>query len=235
MAIDLIQFKQIEAAKVTGNALSAGYPDLLIDFPEAPKRADSAVVAKHHGVNFEISDSHTVFKEMGLELTVIDRAKLQGCEHIVDLNERQMLPFYDLVIDPGTSEHCFNIPQALVNLAGAVKVGGCISQALPISMFNHGYWNVNPVALVDFYEANGFKIEQGVMRVQDGVFALTVQRLKGVPDGTVTVLLARRVEVKPFTWPQQKIKGIIYFTPALILNGIFIVHNVLDSLEVLCL
>jgi len=29
-------------------------------------------------------------------------------------------------------------------------------------------------------------------------------------------------------------KGIIYFTPALIINGIFIVHNVLDSLDNLC-
>jgi hypothetical protein len=110
---------------------------------------------------------------MGLKLSVIDRVAHTGCEEIVDLNERTSLPRlpfsdnmdgFDLVIDPGTSEHCFNIPQALVNLAGAVKVGGVISQALPMSMFNHGYWNVNPVALLDFYELNGFAIERMVIR-----------------------------------------------------------------------
>ena len=30
------------------------------------------------------------------------------------------------------------------------------------------------------------------------------------------------------------LRGIIYFTPALIINGIFIAHNVLDSLACLC-
>jgi hypothetical protein len=29
---------------------------------------------------------------------------------------------------------------------------------------------------------------------------------KGVPDGTVNIITARRLEVRPFTWPQQKIK-----------------------------
>ena len=220
VAIDLHQWKQILAANVKGRALSAGYPDMLIapkDWGVGPAiitiRPDSAKVAAHHGWRGDICDSHDLFMRHGLELEVIDRAVYQGCERVVDLNEWSKLgdggDGYDLVIDPGTSEHCFNIPQALVNLADAVKVGGCISQALPMAMFNHGYWNVNPVALIDFYEANGFRIERMLLRHERGNFEPGVdtlrRRLSGVPDGAVNLLLARRLERKAFRWPQQKL------------------------------
>lgn len=215
MAIDRVQWEMILGAKVTGRALSAGYPDLLLtaqDIPttqDLPIRADTAKAQHHHGWKSPMADSVAVFEAIGLRLVVIDRESRHGCEVIADLNEPWGDYEWDLVIDPGTSEHCFNIPQALVNLAGAVKVGGVISQALPMAMFNHGYWNINPVALLDFYEANGFQIERMVIRHAGGVFEPKVEergkRMKGVPDGAVNVLLARRLEKKPFTWPQQKL------------------------------
>lgn len=223
MAIDLVQFNQILAANVKGAALSAGYPDLLVrmsDLPEMgitfPPRKDSPLIEQHHSWKYPIADTQDVFNAMGLTLDVVDRQVIQGCERVVNLNN-SMDPswaatwfndtgtLYDLVIDPGTSEHCFNIPQALANLASAVAMGGCISQALPMAMFNHGYWNVNPVALLDFYEHNGFKVEQCVIRHSQGIYEpVTRDRYKEVPDGSVTCLLARRMEKKPFTWPQQQ-------------------------------
>ena len=223
MAIDKEHFRQIVACNVQGRALSAGYPDLLIHLPKLKPRPDSDKVAAHHGVKHPIADSVEVFAGLGLTLEVIDRKVIQGCEHVVDLNERPTLDEdygtpeairlgefwdYDLVIDPGTSEHCFNIAQALLNLADAVKVGGCIVQALPITMVNHGYWNVNPVALVDFYEQNGFQIEDFVIRHPGGIFNPPVEkrhwRMSPVPDGAVTVLTARRLEKREFRWPQQR-------------------------------
>jgi hypothetical protein len=219
MAIDRTHWHMIRQAMVTGKALSAGYPDLLITADDMPKvdaaiglpvREDSLKVQSLHGWQEPIVDSAKAFQAIGLELTVIDRVALQGSEIIVDLNEHWYQPVaeeYDLVIDPGTSEHCFNIPQALVNLAGAVKVGGVMSQALPMAMFNHGYWNVNPVALLDFYELNGFKVERIVLRHAGGLYEpVDRTRYKGVPDGTVIIITARRMEVRPFSWPQQKIK-----------------------------
>lgn len=208
VAIDKIQWQQIVDSGARGTALSAGYPDMLIRFPELPARPDSAKVAEHHNVQFDIADSGLAFGLIGLQLTVFDREILQGCEFIADLNIDQPLGTWDLVIDPGTSEHCFNIPQAWLNLARAVKVGGFLSQALPLSMFNHGYWNPNPVAMLDFLEANGFKILQCVLRHEAGLFDLMEhgrKRLKGVPDGAVTVLLAQRVEAVAFRYPQQKL------------------------------
>lgn len=215
MAIDTVQFAMIVAAKVTGKALSAGYPDLLVsryDIPVNewvfPIRDRSDEIARHHGWRGPIYDSDAVFAKLGLALHVIDRKVLQGSEEVIDLNQSHDLGEYDLVIDPGTSEHCFNVAQAFLNLAGAVKVGGVMSQALPMSMFNHGYWNVNPLAMLDFYEGNGFVIEKMVIRHTSGIFEPKVEdrrkRLMGVPDGAVNIITARRVEKKLFTWPQQQ-------------------------------
>lgn len=215
MAIDVHQWRMILAAKVTGKALSAGYPDLLVsknDIPVNgwvfPLRDKALEVAKHHAWNGPIYDSDAVFSKLGLALHVIDRKVLQGSEEVVDLNHSHDLGEFDLVIDPGTSEHCFNVAQAFLNLAGAVKVGGVMSQALPMSMFNHGYWNVNPVALLDFYERNGFKVERMLIRHNDGIFEPKVEdrrkRFMGVPDGAVNIITARRTEKKPFTWPLQE-------------------------------
>ena len=214
MAIERHHWRQIVACNVTGRALSAGYPDLLVDQKDIPVaqafkvvRPDSDAVCKHHSVTGPVLDTGVVFQGMGLSLDVIDREKLQGCERVVDLNEPQELGEYDLVIDPGTSEHCFNIAQAAKNLAGAVKVGGYISQAIPMSMFNHGYYNVNPVWFLDFYEANGFHIEQIYCRDRDNIINAKPDRSRymGVPDGAVTICTARRVAVQPFVWPQQSL------------------------------
>lgn len=218
MAIDLAHWRMIVECGTRGTVLSAGYPDLLLaqadiaaalhdGSGEIHVRDDSDAIAAHHGWRAPIYDSHEVFAALGCKLFVIDRERREGSETIADLNEPCALGDYDLVIDPGTSEHCFNVAQALVNLAGAVKVGGAICQSLPMSMFNHGYWNVNPVALADFYEVNGFEIERMTIRTPGGLFEPTVaerrMRLKAVPEEAVTLLCARRLEAKPFRWPQQ--------------------------------
>ena len=214
MAIDSVQWKQITDSGVKGWALSAGYPDMLVKLPNLTVRPDSDSIASHHNLTpgqQGIPDSHEAFRSIGLELRVIDRAVLQGCEKVCDLNVPQDLGAFDLVVDPGTSEHCFNIPQAWVNLASAVKVGGFISQALPLAMFNHGYWNPNPVAMFDFLEANGFKITRAVLRNGTETFDLMAtarRRLVGVPDGAVTCILAQRVESVPLRYPQQKLPSI---------------------------
>jgi hypothetical protein len=211
MAIDLLQYRMIRSAKVTGHALSAGYPDLLLKKHEIIVKAeflkvrdDSAEIAHHHSFAGPMFDAELVFEGMGLKLSVIDRAVIRGCERVVDLNEPHDLGRFDLVIDPGTSEHVFNIGQSFQNLSNAVKVGGVISQALPMSMFNHGYWNVNPVAVLDWYAANGFDMERICIRHPGGVEeSPTRHRLIGVPENSVVCLLARKVEQLPRRWPQQ--------------------------------
>lgn len=226
MAIDLTHWRMILDSGAKGHALSAGYPDLLVRFgdlgfasSERPitVRPNSKELQNHHGWTHDIFDTHEVFAALGLELDVIDYKVIQGCERVVDLNVEQNLGFeqrykelpafggYDLVIDPGTSEHCFNISQAAINLASAVKEGGHIAQAIPMSMFNHGYYNLNPKWFIDFYGQNGFEIKKLVIRHSNGVFPLIddlgKRRMSGVPDNSVIICLAQRVKVQPFVFP----------------------------------
>jgi hypothetical protein len=163
-----------------------------------------------HGWNGPIPRAHEVFEAIGLQLDVIDREIRDGCERVVDLNEHAGYPnfglgAYDLVVDPGTLEHCFNIAQAGLNLANAVTVGGHIAQAVPMSMFNHGYYNLNPIWFIDLYsEANGFAIKRLLLRHADGIFEpLNRRRLRDVPNNGVLVCLAQRIRGGKIGIPQQ--------------------------------
>lgn len=197
--------------------MSAGYPDLLIkgdDLPEGTftERPNSKALQKHHTFDAPIYDAREVFGAIGLELMVIDRARYEDSENVVDLNDAVMLSnedgsLFDLVIDPGTIEHCWDIGQAASNLANAVKLGGYISHSTPISMFNHGYYNLNPLWFWDFYNANGFEIRRlSIVDRHGGEFSDfdATSRLGNVPDNCAILCLAQRVEIKPLEVPQQK-------------------------------
>lgn len=222
MAIDRHHFRLILEAGAKGSCLSAGYPDLLIHLDDIPSseqlslkpRPDSEELQGYHGFDHPIYDSVDVFDWLGLKLDVIDREKRQGSEIVLDLNDgidfdspfhpwQDYTQRYDLVIDPGTSEHCFNIAQAANNLADAVKLGGHIAQAIPMAMFNHGYYNLNPIWFQDFYTQNGFIIKRLLMRWDKGIEQAPLMRVRNIPDGAVILCLAQRVKVQPFVYPQQ--------------------------------
>ena len=99
----------------------------------------------------------------GSSLVSVDLFAHRGPEHIADLSYPQSLGLFDVVLDCGTIEHCSNPAQAFINAASAVKVGGVIIHDLPVTMVNHGYWNICPVWFTDFYLHNWFAIEQMVL------------------------------------------------------------------------
>ncbi len=143
--------------------LSLGYPDLVMS-PETFTQLTGKVVegrntsgARWHGKN-EIPETAAAFTALGTEVfRAVDVAASRGMEVIADLNYPQELGKWDLVIDPGTTEHCFNIGQALLNAAEAVDVGGLILHTPPLSMMNHGFYNLNPTLFHDFYGQNGWE------------------------------------------------------------------------------
>lgn len=207
----------IRKANGRGRAVSAGYPDLLLSPSMAhqcignaivPYRPDSELIMRRHGVRLEgVYDSAMFFKAMGYDLDVIDFREVRGGEIIVDLN----LPVelgnrYDLVIDPGTCEHCFHVGQAIINLANAVKVGGHIVQGFPLNAYNHGFYNVSPTLVKDFYEDNGFAIVDcfGLVNEEQVKFQLPFsKRFTSIPENSFMLLLAKRLEEKPITAPVQ--------------------------------
>src|SRR6266705_4303210 len=109
--------------------LCLGYPDIIAT-PEHIEEIfgitpiEFTERGKEHGFDFPLPESYSLFQKLGSELTCVDVVKSFGREKIVDLNYEHDLGKYDLVIDPGTCEHCFNIGQALVNAAEAVAAHG---------------------------------------------------------------------------------------------------------------
>jgi len=152
-------------------ALSLGHPDILATADElfpilgsrlAIDNMQVLVERKFHPKPDIVGNARGVFKAMGGELTVADIRDTYNVDHIVDLNDKFSLRFlrdrFDLVIDPGTSEHCFNVGTALWNMADAVEPMGFIYHMVPLCHWNHGFWNFSPCVFADFYEQNGFKI-----------------------------------------------------------------------------
>lgn len=91
-------------------------------------------------------------------MTVIDINKYHGCEVLADLNYPQALGEFDFVIDNGTTEHCFNVAQAMLNAVNAMKVGGHILHTAPITQINHGFYNFSPIFFKLFYQAAGIEM-----------------------------------------------------------------------------
>lgn len=151
---------------------SLGYPDILLplEFIEREfgltglePHPDSTNITKFHGRGeFVVPTGESFFKSLGAELSVLDIKAWRGDEIIVDLNHpidlAKIEPF-DLLIDNGTTEHCFNVPQAMVNYLYLVKPEGYIIHWNPSNMMNHGFYNFSPTFFWDWYEHNGCTVE----------------------------------------------------------------------------
>lgn len=151
-------------------------------------------------------DPYDIFEQLGVELTCVDAFAHDGREVIADLNYPQELGEFDLVIDAGTTEHCFNVGQALINAANAVKVGGHILHTSPVSMGNHGFYNFCPTLFWEFYSGNGFRIERMEVRGRKGegrVVEFHHTSRFPIQDNLAIYCIAKRQEKVPLTMPVQ--------------------------------
>jgi hypothetical protein len=183
--------------------LSLGYPDLAVT--NADLQALFGVRAPANQITGR-PDTAAALRALGATMRAIDVRRSRGVEEIVDLNVPQELGQYDLVLDAGTIEHCFNVGTALMNAAGAVRVGGRIFHTPPLSMVNHGFFNLCPTLLYDFYGQNGWEIELLVGREAMGrgaSFSLDPIGRAPVPAECVIHCLARRTTEGPLLIPVQ--------------------------------
>ena len=202
--------------------LELGYPDLLvsaneIDFlfgggtaQDLTIRRDSKKIAQWHGYSGveEIFDTHSLWKKLRINPTTIDIQKARGCEQLVDLNypiPAHLKCRFDLVIDTGTLEHCFNVGQAMINLFESLKVGGVAIHAFPLNRYNHGFWSANPTLYHDFCADNDLSIQwfRGVT-LDNKIFELPAyQRFKDIPENTAIIACIRRDAESELVFPIQ--------------------------------
>lgn len=204
--------------------LSLGYIDFLATKDDVARafgpavasqvsiRGDSQSIAAWHGGPASVLDADTLFKALGIEPHYLDIAVIRGGEIIQDLNEPlapELVGAFDFVIDSGTLEHCFNVAQAVANVAKAVRVGGVVHHGNPLVMINHGFYNFSPAFYHDFYRANGFEILD-IYAVEQPPGQVRLHRLDGVqrikfsdPIEKVIQVLVQKVEDRPTVWPVQ--------------------------------
>lgn len=209
MAINAIAFQKLRP-HIRGRVLCLGVPVVLmkdawmepiLGIPPGKKTKAPAWCFVD-----ETPDPYDTFERLGAELTCVDVISHDGRELVADLNYPQEFGEFDLVIDAGTTEHCFNVGQAIVNAANAVKVGGVILHTNPVSMGNHAFYNFCPTLMFDFYKANGFEM-----------IGIEVRELKGegktvpfskfgrfeIQNDWAMYYMARRLERLPVKFPIQ--------------------------------
>lgn len=189
--------------------LSLGYPDIVATQQDVARILGIVVLkttdfGAWHGVKHPLPETMELFEKLGSKLTCIDIHASRGVERIIDLNIPTEIGLYDLVIDGGTIEHCFHIGTSLMNAAGAVKPGGRIFHGTPMSMVNHGFYNVSPTLFHDFYTQNGWEIERfyAVDRRGDTYDVPTTGRVQIGPEISLCCL-AQRKDDRPLIVPTQ--------------------------------
>lgn len=188
--------------------LSLGYPDIVARpedieqlFGFRPTRFTD--FGRWHGVDFALPETMEFFGAIGSQLDCLDIVPSRGVERIVDLNRPCALGSFDLVIDAGTTEHCFNVGQALINAASAVSVGGHIFHGPPMTMLNHGFYNFNPTLLHDFYTQNGWKLELLVGMRKGTGFEIPLLSRFAAPSESSMFCIARRESSDVLAYPVQ--------------------------------
>lgn len=127
----------------------------------------------------------------------VDLLAIRGVERVVDLNQRQEWQHrYDLVINPGTLEHCFDLATAMFNAWRAVDWKGAILHVAPMSMVNHGFVNVCPTLINDFAAANGGRILQMKARDREwnDVPVELCGRFRAPPESVLYALVQKAID-----------------------------------------
>ncbi len=228
MAINHPMLKELcERLTPGARVASMGYPDILSPAPAVQKllgsafdrleyRSDSARICDRHGLRqVQIPDSDSFFTLLGVELKVFDIVQDRGNEIICDLNypvDESLLASFDFVIDVGTLEHCFNIAQAAINMAGLLREGGIILHENPFNWMNHGFYGLNPTWYADFYEQNGFKILSCIARTRNGENAEVkmYERFKLMDKEYNLFVVAQRIKMQQFfVYPLQTREAVL--------------------------
>lgn len=197
---DLVALKPI--LKRVTSVLSLGYPDINISREELCEMFHVELRQENPVMN-GLPDTQEFFSVLGKRFLCCDVKVLRGCEFLADLNEKQYLPKADLVIDPGTLEHCFNIGQAALNAAWAVNPGGFIFHTNPVSMVNHGFYCISPTWYYDWYHGNGWKIVQKVTDGEVSELVHPVKRIHCKPELSNLVIAEKPEKQTEMKWPVQ--------------------------------
>lgn len=99
------------------------------------------------------------------ELVTIDYSNYEDVAELLDLNQPdtppQMQNRFDVILDIGTIEHVFHLPNVLAHLHRMLKPQGRVIHLTPAANFlDHGFYCFSPTFFADYYAANRYQIHQ---------------------------------------------------------------------------
>lgn len=115
--------------------------------------------------DFESPYAEDVFEDMyGAKLLSLDGFAHENPDIVWDLNQQipeEMKEQYSCIVDGGTMEHVFNVPQLIKNCFSMLKEGGLYISMVPTNNFNgHGLYQFSPDFFYSvFSKANGMEIK----------------------------------------------------------------------------
>src|SRR5882724_11728361 len=160
----------------TGRALTLGKQDIHFD------RECLVRTAKELGINLKLPNQDAaesrpgttgegaicpqlLFKSLGFyEYQSLDYSDFEKADILFDLNSSpvppELLGAYDLILESGTLEHVFHVPNVLKNIFSMLRVGGRIVHVSPsTNHIDHGFYMFSPTLFWDFYTANQFELK----------------------------------------------------------------------------
>lgn len=126
---------------------------------------------------------------------------------------------FDLVLDGGTLEHCFNVGVYMESVVRLVRSGGRVLHITACQGYpNHGFYNFQPTFFFDFYDANGWDdmhcyifehLDKDYYSENCKVKILKVSAIDAnfaTSNNTLLVFSARKVlDVENITFPIQRV------------------------------
>lgn len=129
-------------------------------------------------------DQEAFFTSLGFEkVHSLDVSTFEGATFAFDLNaDPALLPAslskaYDVVLNGGTLEHCFNIFHAIQTALMLVAEGGLFINISPMNNYvDHGFYQLSPTFFFDYAHANQWEVTESA--------AIRLELIEGRPVGS---------------------------------------------------
>jgi SAM-dependent methyltransferase len=168
--------KEGQRRPLSGRVLTLGRQDIWMTWDELQAAADEigAKLTQPETVELnakpdfarrgQISERAALMAIGFTECESLDASDFEGADHVFDLNQPsvpdELAGRFDVVIDGGTLEHVFHLPNALANIHAMLREGGRAIHLVPSSNhLDHGFWMFSPTVFRDYYGANRYDLE----------------------------------------------------------------------------
>lgn len=146
---------------ITGPLLTLGVQNA--DFTWAQFCAATSRQCPQHDPR-NIPTAQELMRTSGIPETFsLDISDYEGADFLFDLNNDMPPPHlasrFGAVLNGGTIEHVFNLPHALTASTRMLQPGGVIIHIVPVhGWIDHGFYQISPTLLFDYYAAARFEI-----------------------------------------------------------------------------